>query len=92
MKEIESYIKDGFSLRPTPNNTWMVYTPTAGNFVIESLDELTPERFDKAIDMFKNNTTQSGTLAGMYQELTKEAPAVSKYEDLVAKRVQENNF
>ena len=92
MKEIESYIKDGFSLRPTLNNTWMVYTPTAGNFVIESLDELTPERFDKAIDMFKNNTTQSGTLASMYQELTKEAPQPMRYEDAVDNRIRQEGY
>jgi len=31
-------------------------------------------------------------MAGMYSDLTKEAPTVTKYEDLVAKREQENNF
>jgi len=92
MKKLTQYIKDGFSLRTAPNDTWMVYTPSTGNFVIESLDELTPDRFDKAIDVFKNSVTQGGTLAGMYSDLTKEAPAVTKYEDLVAKREQENNF
>ncbi len=92
MEALIQYIKDGFSLRPSPNDTWMVYTPATGNFVIESLDELTPERFDKAIDVFKNSTTQAGTLADMYNDITKEAPAISKYEDLVARREQENNF
>ncbi len=92
MEALIQYIKDGFSLRPSPNDTWMIYTPATGNFVIESLDELTPDRFDKAIDVFKNSVTQGGTLAGMYSDLTKEAPTVTKYEDLVAKREQENNF
>ena len=58
MKKLTQYIKDGFSLRPAPNDTWMVYTPSTGNFVIESLDELTPDRFDKAIVVFKNSVTQ----------------------------------
>ena len=92
MKEIEAYIKDGVSLRLTPGNTWMVYTPATGNFVIESLSELTPERFAAAVDAFKNVSAQAGTLAGMYTDLTKEIPAPMRYEDAVDDRIRREGY
>jgi len=86
------YIKDGLSIRPTPSKAWIVYTPSTGNFGVESLSELTPEKFALMVDSFKSNEPGSGGLADMYSDLTKEAPVVTKYEDLINKRDQETNY
>jgi len=49
MKEILKYIETGISIDGTPKDGYKVFTIPTQHFKISSLNELTEERFNKAI-------------------------------------------
>jgi hypothetical protein len=52
-KEILKYLQDGISINGNPNDGYTVFTIKTQHFKISSLDELSVERFEKAISDFK---------------------------------------
>ena len=55
-KEILEYMQDGITIDGNPTNGYTVFTVKTQHFKISSLDELTVERFEKAIFDFKKRT------------------------------------
>lgn len=49
MKDILKYIEDGISISGNPKDGYRVFTIPTQRFFIDSLDELTPEKFEDAI-------------------------------------------
>ena len=52
-KEILKYLQDGITINGNPNDGYTVFTIRTQHFKISSLDELSVERFEKAISDFK---------------------------------------
>ena len=52
-KEILKYLQDGISIDGNPTDGYTVFTIRTQHFKISSLDELSVERFEKAISDFK---------------------------------------
>ena len=47
---IKEYITEGITIERT-NDGYRVFTPNTAYFYIKELDELTPERFEKELDL-----------------------------------------
>lgn len=54
--DILKYIEDGISIDGNITKGYEVFTIKTQHFKISSLNELNPERFEKAIDDFKERT------------------------------------
>ena len=52
MKEILKYIQEGITINKGKDG-YNIFTPQTQRFKINSLEELTPERFEEAIERFK---------------------------------------
>ena len=48
-KELLKYVENGIDIDGNPIDGYTVFTVVTQHFKISSLDELTPERFEKAI-------------------------------------------
>mgnify|MGYP000415353171 CR=1 FL=1 len=54
MIELKEWIKDGIDIRKT-NEGYVVFTIPTQHFSIKELDELTPERFSKEVEIQEKN-------------------------------------
>jgi len=52
-KEILKYIQDGITIEGNPKDGYSIFTNETQRFNISSLEELTPECFENAINDFK---------------------------------------
>ena len=50
MKEIKKYLEGGIRIEKV-NDRYEIYAPTTGKFSVDDLEELTPEKFEKLIEM-----------------------------------------
>ena len=81
-KEILKYIEDGITIDGNPKDGYTVFTIITQHFKCQSLDDLTPERFELAISdlskreaysndamssLFYNNIDFSGYVNGRYE-------------------------
>ena len=70
MKEIEKYVGESFSINYERNkNRFCIFTIPTQHFYIESLGELTPERFDLEIKKEKENQELTIKMMSMAYEL-----------------------
>ena len=53
MKELLKYIENGISINGNPKDGYTVFTIPTQHFKISSLEELTPDRFERAIKSFE---------------------------------------
>ena len=59
MKELEKYVGESFSINYQRNqNRFCIFTIPTQHFYVESLSELTPDRFDLEIQKEKENQEQ----------------------------------
>ena len=65
------YIVDGISIDKTRNGGYSVFTIPTQHFNIDSLEELTNERFEKEIERQKRYEKDSSELINLYFEETK---------------------
>jgi len=63
MIELKEWIKDGIDIRKT-NEGYVVFTIPTQHFNVKELDELTPERFSKEVEIQKNNIELQNELLG----------------------------
>ena len=72
MKELEKYVGDSFHINYEHNqNRFCIFTVPTQHFYVESLSELTPERFDLEIEKEKENQERTTKLMRMTYEFTK---------------------
>ena len=58
-KELLKYFENGISIDKLPNGKYSIFTVKTQRFVVDSLEELTPERFERAIQIqLERETTQ----------------------------------
>ena len=63
MIELKEWIKDGIDIRKT-NEGYVVFTIPTQHFNIKELDELTPERFSKEVEIQEKNIELQNELLG----------------------------
>ena len=63
MIKLKEWIKDGIDIRKT-NEGYVVFTVPTQHFNIKELDELTPERFSKEVEIQEKNTELQNELLG----------------------------
>ena len=68
MLSIKEYITEGITIERTDKG-YRVFTPNTAYFHIKELDELTPERFEKELDL---EDTQRGLEAELFGEYFKD--------------------
>ena len=79
MKELEKYVGESFSINYERNkNRFCIFTIPTQHFYIESLGELTPERFDLEIKKEKENQELTTKMMSMAYELKQNKDAIIK--------------
>ena len=69
MKDINHIIKDGISIKGDPVKGYNVFTIPTQRFHVNSLDDLTPERFNDAIqDQIEREKMEMQILANLEME------------------------
>jgi hypothetical protein len=63
ISELKEWIKDGIDIRKT-NEGYVVFTIPTQHFNIKELDELTPERFSKEVEIQEKNVELQNELLG----------------------------
>ena len=63
ISELKEWIKDGIDIRKT-NEGYVVFTIPTQHFNIKELDELTPERFSKEVEIQEKNIELQNELLG----------------------------
>jgi hypothetical protein len=55
MKDLEKYIGGYMVIRRNPDGSYEIFTEATQHFCVDSISDLTPERFELAIEDFKKN-------------------------------------